>query len=243
MNAHQVSHSRGLIPFFDCWTRTAFRVLTPVTLIPPIRAYSYYYNYSVNNIIYSLNVVIYSLNAIICSLNAAIYLLNGGIYSAPYSRRVLTPVTLLPPIPTTPVTPIPPIPTYSYRAIFSPIGAPYSLRYQANGSAYIQQMLGDRWLIEARTLALDNEALTDPHDLEVVKEALLLYVLYCIHNSVYETCLTYVSAEDMRLNLKTKRGFSRLQRAQKYCRTAKDVLQFVKVTVAQPWATNFLTNS
>ena len=52
---------------------------------------------------------------------------------------------------------------------------------------------------------------------------------FYIHKSIYETCSTYVSTEDMRLKLKTKRGFSRLQGAQKYCRTAKDVLQLIKV--------------
>lgn len=218
------------IPFFDCWTRTAFRVLTTVTLIPPIRTHSYYQEaiYTVNDIIYSINGVISSLNAIICSLNVAIYSLDGGIYSsngAPYSG-VLTPVALIPPLPTyssyyeaiyslntviypvnyviyplnaiicllnaavysangapysrvlNPVPLIPPIPTYSYRAIFSRNGAPFGLRYQANGSAYVQQKLGDRWLVEARTLVLDNEALTNPHDLEVVEEVLLSYVLH-----------------------------------------------------------------
>ena len=63
-------------------------------------------------------------------------------------------------------------------AICPPNGAPYSLRYQANGSAYAQQKLGNRWLAEARTVAVNSEALIDPHDLELVNEVLLLYVLH-----------------------------------------------------------------
>jgi hypothetical protein len=49
---------------------------------------------------------------------------------------------------------------------------PFSLTL---GSAYAQQKLGDGWLVEARALA---EALNDPHDLEIVKEVLLLCVLH-----------------------------------------------------------------
>lgn len=44
----------------------------------------------------------------------------------------------------------------------------------------------------------------------------------------------YVSTEDMRINLKTKRGFLRFQQTQKYCRTAKKVLELVEVILVPP---------
>jgi hypothetical protein len=121
----------------------SYRVLTPLTLIPPIRTHSYRdYRpiYYLNSYGYSISDDIYNLNDAIYSITASIYSLNGSICS--------------------------------------PNGAPFSLRYQTNGSAYAQQKLGDRWLIEARNLALNSEALADSHDLEVVEEVLLLYVLH-----------------------------------------------------------------
>lgn len=78
---------------------------------------------------------------------------------------------------------IPPIRTYHYHGfdhgyIYIVNGTPSSGRYWANGSAYAQQKLGDRWLVGACTIALNCESLTDPHDAKVVKEVLLLYVLH-----------------------------------------------------------------
>jgi hypothetical protein len=55
-------------------------------------------------------------------------------------------------------------------------------------------------------------------------------------NGVSESCLNpkYVSAEDMGIDLETKRCLSRILQAQEYHRTAKDSLRFVNVTLARP---------
>ena len=52
------------------------------------------------------------------------------------------------------------------------------LQYQTNGSATAQQKLGDRWLDEARTLAVNRVASIDPYELEIVKERLFMCVLH-----------------------------------------------------------------
>ena len=64
------------------------------------------------------------------------------------------------------------------------------------------------------------------------------------HESVSMSCSTDVSAEEMRIKLKTKRGLSRLRQVRKYCKTAKDVLELVKVTLTHLYiSTMFLTIS
>lgn len=52
------------------------------------------------------------------------------------------------------------------------------LQYQTDGSATTQQKLGDRWLDEARTLAVNRVASIDPYELEIVKERLFMCVLH-----------------------------------------------------------------
>jgi hypothetical protein len=76
------------------------------------------------------------------------------------ARRVLYPI-------------IPPIRTLCYNS---------KLRCQYNGSAYPQQMLGDQRLVEARNLFknlfLKSNVSINPHDLEIIKEALILCFLH-----------------------------------------------------------------
>lgn len=57
---------------------------------------------------------------------------------------------------------------------------------------------------------------------------------FYIYESVSVPCSTHDSVEDMKMNLKLTRGFSRIQQALEYSRVAKDVLELVKVSLAHP---------
>lgn len=95
------------------------------------------------------------------------------------------------------------------------------LRYpdpiNASGSASAQQKSGGGpggwWLDEARNLAVNSKALTDPYNLEVVEEGCVLY-----SKNVYESCSTHVSA-NVKIGFETKGRLPRNLQA----RTVKDV--------------------
>ena len=48
----------------------------------------------------------------------------------------------------------------------------------------------------------------------------------------------HVRVEDIRINLKTKRGISRTQQMLEYGRIAKDILELVMVSLANPTCNN-----
>ena len=104
-----------------------------------------------------------------------------------------------------------------------PILIPYSMQYPnlINGSTYAQQKLAGGQLDESRNLALNNEALIGPCNLEIIKERFLRCVLPS--NSVSKSCSMIVSAENVKIDFETKRCPSRNLQAQGYHRTAIDV--------------------
>ena len=64
------------------------------------------------------------------------------------------------------------------------------------------------------------------------------FCVFYIHKSIPESYSTHVRAEDMRINLKTKRGISRTQQTLEYGRIAKDILELVMVSLANPTGNN-----
>ena len=97
-----------------------------------------------------------------------------------------------------------------------------------------QEKLGSRRLDEARDLARKNEALIRPSDMKIINDKFLQCVLSS--QIVSETCLTTISATEIRASLESKSGFSRFLYAREYRKFAEDlareVLRFVEVNLA-----------
>jgi len=83
------------------------------------------------------------------------------------------------------------------------------LEFFSNKRPSAREELGNKRLHQARTLALANETIISPGDLEVVKDKLTL-------------------ATEIRAGLGSKWGISKLLQAQEYSKSAKDVLRFVE---------------
>ena len=64
------------------------------------------------------------------------------------------------------------------------------------------------------------------------------FCAFYIHKSIPESYSTHVRAEDMRINLKTKRGILRTQQMLEYGRIAKDILELVMVSLTNPTGNN-----
>ena len=92
-----------------------------------------------------------------------------------------------------------------------------------------QRRLGNAQLVEARSLAKRHKALIGHSDMDVFKDK----VRQCVvsSQSISESCLTPIRAEEIKAGLKSKNIFSRFLKTRDYRKSAEEALRFVKVSL------------
>ena len=127
-----------------------------------------------------------------------------------------------------------PVPTIRGDTNESGVWAWRQLEFWSKSLPSTQEKLGSRRLEEARDLVRKNEALIRPSDMKIINDKFLQCVLSS--QIVSETCLTTISATEIRASMESKSGFSKFLHVREYRKFAEDlareVLRFVEVSLA-----------